>query len=109
MRKKLKWYVMVEDSGSHKLNYLNALSYIEEPITKRLDEGKVFSREELKDLVTDLLKRNFLSKDEFELLVSGLHSREEYLYTIDPWYQLKPNIDAIVDYIVQTLEIELRQ
>lgn len=99
----LEWYVLRDDFNNREVKHYNALSGWEENIKKA--RKKVKTREEFKNW----LKREFMyyywSKAECEIQVAGLFARDEKEFKkIDIWYQLEPNLDIIVDYIIDKLK-----
>jgi hypothetical protein len=103
----LEWYVFYKDFNSKKIIRYNVLggSFAEE-LAKNIRKRKISNKADLKEY----LKRDFMyhywSKSEYEVAVGGLHNKyPEEFEKIDIWYQLEPNLDRIVDYIITEMNI----
>ena len=107
--KDLKWYAFREEFNSNRLEYTNVLgvSFAEE-LLKRIKSEKIDNYDKLKDLVSRMLRYRFWSKAEHEVIVRSLIHRpdRDSETKIDIWYQLEPNIDRIIEYIMKELQIE---
>lgn len=99
----LEWYALREDFNSREVKHYNVLSGWEEDIKKA--RKKVKTREEFKAWLRREFMYYYWSKCEHEIQVAGLFAKEEKEFKkIDIWYQLEPNLDRIVDYIITTLK-----
>ena len=105
----LVWYAFREDFNSHNLERFNVLSGYEEEIKKRIKREKITTREQFKESIRIMLMSRFWGRAEYEVLVSGLFTRDEdkYVFKIDVWYQLEPNLDLIVDYIIKEMKLKI--
>lgn len=111
--KKLEWFALMEDFNNHKLITTNVLgeSFAEE-LLKRIKKEKIDNYASLKEIIKGMLKHRFWSRAEYEMIISSLIGKPEnypdrYMEEkIDIWYQLEPNLDRIVEYIMKELQIE---
>ena len=108
-RKRLEWYAIREDFNSHRLENYNVLGGLEKEIKKRVAKDNIKDYETFKANVRSLLMYYYWCRAEHEVLVSGLFCRdnEDEVYKIDVWYQLEPNLDRIVEYIIRTLDLDI--
>ena len=108
-KEKLEWYAFREDFNSHRLEVVNVLGGLEEEIKERVKRNKISNYGDFKESIKRLLMYYYWCKAEHEVLVSGLFSRdkEDEIYKIDIWYQLEPNLDRIVEYIIKTLNLDI--
>lgn len=104
---KLEYYVIHEDFNSRKLKRYNILNDIfKENLAEQIKKKKITNLVELKEW----LKRDFMyhywSKSEWELAIGGLFAKHpEEFEKIDVWYQIENNLDMIVDYINNKMEL----
>lgn len=104
---KLEWYVLLHDFNNDKIIKYNVLDddYIIESLKKAVKKGEVTN----KDQVTEFLKGKFMarywSRTEYEILVSGLFKSEQH--KIDAWYQIEMNLNHIVDYMIDKLNLNI--
>lgn len=108
-KKDLEWYAIREDFNTHRLEYINVLAGYKDEIKKRIKREKITTYEAFKESIRIMLMSRFWSRAEYEVLVSGLFTREEdkYVYKVDVWYQLEPNLDRICEYIIKELKLDL--
>ena len=100
--KKLKYYAMYYDWNDHEVGYTNVLrSEIIESLSKMVKKGA--NRHALRERLVSLFKYYYWSKSEYEILVNSLSNREEHIRKIDIWFQLEPNVDVILDYILTSI------
>ena len=104
----LEWYAFRMDNGE--LTQFNVLSEeLKERIAKLYRNKKLNSLATLKELVNSELMYYYWSKCECEVGVIGLFENNiENAIKIDVYYQLKPNLDRIVEYINNTMELKLK-
>ena len=103
MDKELKWYVLCYDFNTHEIEHYNIFHNANLwsdriGIPKLLKDYTTFDN--FKKELESLFKYCFLTKSEYEILVSGLI--EDKQYKLDVWYQIKPNLDLIARYIIET-------
>lgn len=103
----LKWYVLKHNFNSRQVEPYNALSGWEDDIKLSRKKGKFKTKQEFKDWLLREFRYYYWSKSECEIVVGGLHIKNENeLQKIDIFYQLEPNIDIIVDYIIKELNFK---
>jgi len=112
--KDLKWYAFYYDWNGHKLERTNVLGpRFTEDILKRIKRDKINTYEDLKEGIKRELMYYYWSKAEYEVLVTDLFPKdyEDFCNNsikIDIWYQLEPNLDRIVEYVIKELNIEFK-
>lgn len=101
----LQWYVIKEDFSTRKIYMYNALKSWEECIKKA--RKKCETREDFKTWLRKELMYHYWSKAECEIQVGGLFAKEDKdFHKIDIWYQLEPNLDTMVDYIIKEMKFK---
>lgn len=109
---KLEWYAFEYDWNSKSLIRTNVLGdRFVENIQKKIKRDKIDNYESLKEAVRGELIYYYWSKSEHEVMVTDLFPRnyEDFLeqaVKIDIWYQLEPNLDRIVEYVIRELDIK---
>ena len=111
--KNLIWYAFMQEPNSSNLYYINVLGTdFAEDILKRLKSKNknihISSYTDLKEVVKAELMSKYWSRCEYEILVTNWIGKEME-QKIDVWFQLEPNLDRIVDYIMQQLRIEFEE
>lgn len=107
--KNLEWYAFREDFNRNELERFNVLgTWFAEDILKRIKRDKIDSYDKLKNEIRSELMYHYWSKAEHEVIVRGLHYREDRdnEFKIDVWYQLEKNLDRITEYVMKELNIE---
>ena len=112
--KNLEWYAFEYDWNNKGLIRTNVLGerFVED-ILKRIKRDKIDTYEKLKEGIKRELMYYYWSKAEHEVMVTDLFPRnyedfQEQAVKIDVWYQLEPNLDRIVEYVIKNLNIELK-
>lgn len=102
----LKWYVMIHDFNSDKIIKYNVLAYdyLIDSLKKAIKKKEITTYNELKEFIKRKLMAQYWSRVEYEILVSGIHTRVEP-QKIDVWYQLEMNLDNLVEYINDKLKL----
>lgn len=101
----LQWYVLREDFSTREVKHYNALKGWEEYIKKA--RKKCETREDFKIWLRKELMYHYWSKAECEIQVAGLFAnKDEHFKKIDIWYQLEPNLDTMVDYIIKEMKFK---
>ena len=105
----LKWNVLLNDFNSGKIVHYNALDddYIIGAMRKLIKKGEILSKSDLKDFLERKLRARYMSRAEYEILVSGLFDKDN-AEKIDVWQQLEMNLDNIVEYIIHKLNLDLK-
>lgn len=107
--KKLVWNVLLHDFNSDKIITYNVFSdEFKENLYKEYRKKKINNKLELKEYIKSKMMYRYWSRSEYEIAVGGLHSKHpENFEKIDAYYQLEMNLDHIVDYINNYLEMNL--
>lgn len=99
-KKEPKFYVMYYDWNGRKVKRANIIRQeIIEDLQKRVKKGA--KRGELLNRLVSLLKYYYWSKAEYEIMVGDLFCKSGELEKIDVWFQLEPNVDLILDIILE--------
>ena len=107
--KKLVWNVLLHDFNSDKIITYNVFSdEFKENLYKEYRKKKINNKLELKEYIKSKMMYRYWSRSEYEIAVGGLYSKHpENFEKIDAYYQLEMNLDHIVDYINDYLEMNL--
>lgn len=105
----LKWYVMIHDFNVDKIVKYNILEYdyLIDSLKKAIKKKEITKYDELKEFVKRILMAQFWSRTEYEILVSGLHTRVEP-QKIDVWYQIEMNLDNLLWYLIEKLKLDIK-
>lgn len=106
--KDLKWYAFMQDLNGCSLVYINVLSQdLVEDILKRVRNKTrhIGCYDELKEAIKSYLIWRFMSKSEYEVIVSNWSGRN-MKEKIDIWFQLEPNLDRITEYVMKELSLD---
>lgn len=108
----LEWFAFITDFSSGALSLINVLGKtFSEEIFKRVnskDNFRIYDYKSLKEFIKQSLMYRYWSRSEYEVLVTGLHSKlnEDTLHKIDVWYQLEPNLDRICEYVIREMKLD---
>lgn len=113
---KLEYYAMYYDWSIHKITKINVLGdRYKDRVYNKIKKGEIASREQLKEDLRTYLMYYYWCKSEYEILVGDLfYSSDnaeqlkkyyEELEKIDVFTQVEPNIDVIVTYIINEMDI----
>ena len=107
--KKLVWNVLLHDFNSDKIITYNVFGdEFKENLYKEYRKKKINNKLELKEYIKSKMMYRYWSRCEYEIAVGGIHSKHpENFEKIDVYYQLEMNLDHIVDYINDYLEMNL--
>ena len=107
--KKLVWNVLLHDFNSDKIITYNVFGdEFKENLYKEYRKKKINNKLELKEYIKSKMMYRYWSRSEYEIAVGGLYSKHpENFEKIDAYYQLEMNLDHIVDYINDYLEMNL--
>lgn len=110
---KLEWYILQHDFNDDKMIMYNIFhDNSPEIIAKKIRKGAkdnwipVTNYNSFKDYIKQELMYNYWSKCEREFLACGLFKSKTY--KIDGWFQLEPNLDNIVNYIIEKMKIKFK-
>lgn len=110
MNIKLEWNVLLHDFNRDAIVKYNVLEHSSDLVTKIKDaikSGDITTHDDLKDFVTRKLKPTYWSRTEYEIMVSGLFSKEK-AQKIDVWYQIEMNLDNLIDYLINKLNLNIK-
>ena len=103
----LDWRVLNYDWNQHKVIDANVFySDTPERIAKEIRSGRIKSKEDLHFWLNREFQYHYWSRAEYEIMVGDLGAKLEDLEKIDVYRQLKMNMDRIVDYVIQKMEIK---
>ena len=104
---KLKWNVLYYDSNIKQVKNYNVLNdEIKERIYKKIKTGKIKNYEELKQDIDSWAQYHYWSKTECEMAIGGLHCNyPDDFEKIDMYRQIEMNLDRILEYIINTMQI----
>ena len=104
---KLKWNVLYYNSNSKCVQAYNVLNdEIKERIYKKIKTGKIKNYEELKQDIDSWTHYHYWSKTECEMAIGGLHCNyPDDFEKIDMYRQIEMNLDRILEYIINTMQI----
>ena len=107
--KKLVWNVLLHDFNSDKIITYNVFGdEFKENLYKEYRKKKINNKLELKEYIKSKMMYHYWSRSKYEIAVGGLHSKyPENFEKIDAYHQLEMNLDHIVDYINDYLEMNL--
>lgn len=100
----LEWYVLRWDFNNKKVVNYNILEGLAEDIAREVRSKSLYDKSILKEYLKTVFMYNYWSKTECEFFVSDLHG-DDY-EKIDMWRQIEPNLDRIVDYVNQKMELK---
>lgn len=103
----LKWYVLRWDSNSKKVVNYNILQWRKEDIANEVRKKSIHNKSILREYLKTTFIYDYWSKTECEMLVGDLHKTTEY-EKIDIWRQIEPNLNNIVDYINNKMDLKLK-
>lgn len=107
--KKLVWNIMLQDFNSNKIKATNIFpqSFIEELYKEVAKKKSIKTKQDLVEYVDFWAKHKYLSRAEFEICIGGLFSKyPEEFEKIDAYFQIKMNLNHIVAYIIDELQIK---
>lgn len=113
---KLEWYAMDYNWNKKEVEFINVLR---SDLVERIQNGmkkkdysidkKIENLRDLKTVVQRELMYNYWSKAEYEITVGDLFPKTiEELEKISVYDQLEPNLDRIVEYINNAMELGLK-
>lgn len=105
---KLEWNVLYSDFNSKKIMKYNIFNEkIKENIYKEIKNKKIKSYDELKQYVENWARYHYWSKVECELAMGNLFGKyPDDFEKIDMFKQIEINLDRIIEYIINTMEIK---
>ena len=106
---KLVWNVLLHDFNSGEIISYNVLDddYIITTMKKLIKSGEIFTIGELKEFLCKKFRARYMSRAEYEIMVSGLFDIEN-AKKLDVWRQLEMNMDSITDYVIYKLDLNLK-
>ena len=100
----LEWYVLRWDSNAKKVMNYNILQWRKEDIAKEVRSGHVYNKSILREYLKTVFMYEYWSKTECEFYISDLHGND--YEKIDIWRQIEPNLDRIVEYVNEKMELK---
>ena len=113
----LKFYAFTYDWNTKSLEWTNVLGdrykeYLVKALKTKTEERRIKNRDELKENLRQYLFSYYASRAEYEVLVGDLLSEinptkyVDEMVKIDVYNQVIKNLDVMVDYIINTMEIK---
>lgn len=113
----LKFYAFIYDWNTKSLEWTNVLGdrykeYLVKALKTKTEERRIKNRDELKENLRQYLFSYYASRAEYEVLVGDLLSEinptkyVDEMVKIDVYNQVIKNLDVMVDYIINTMEIK---
>lgn len=105
---KLEWNVLLFDFNKQKIVPYNIFStFTSQDIADRIKRDNITDYNSLKESIEIMFRAVFWSRVEYEVLVNGIHSKVEP-FKIDVWEQIKINLDRILEYIINEMDIKIK-
>lgn len=105
----MHWYCIKWNRNYKKPEYVDVIEYLDlKRIVSDVEIGRISTYEELYDDVKSQFISHFMSKCEHEFKVGGLFDKE-YMYKIDVYSQISPNLNIIVDLINKHLGLNFER
>ena len=103
---KLEWYVLRwnNNKSNRRVEEYNILHNLVEDIAKEVRAGHVYNKSILREYLKTELMWRYWSKTECEFYISDLHG--DNYEKVDMWRQIYPNLDNIVNYINEEMELK---
>lgn len=113
----LKFYAFTYDWNTKSLEWTNVLGdrykeYLVKALKTKTEERRIKNRDELKENLRQYLFSYYASRAEYEVLVGDLLSEinpakyVDEMVKLDVYNQVIKNLDVMVDYIINTMEIK---
>lgn len=106
----LSYMVLMYNSNTHMISRYNILGgSFAQDVSKAIKKYKITTRASFREWLKSEFRYHYWSKSECEILVGPPHSRfeEKDFDKIDIWYQIYPNLDIIMEYIIKEMNIVL--
>lgn len=107
---KLEWYAIEYDDNEKKIQVFNVFWCIDkEEIAKLVRKKEIYDLLTLKTYLNREFMYHYWSKCEHEILVGDMFEEDINKFEkIDVYYQLKPNLNRIVEYVNREMQLRLR-
>lgn len=113
----LKFYAFTYDWNTKSLEWTNVLGdrykeHLVKALKTKTEERRIKNRDELKENLRQYLFSYYASRAEYEVLVGDLLSEinpakyVDEMVKLDVYNQVIKNLDVMVDYIINTMEIK---
>ena len=102
----LEWYVLRWDGSKKKVVNYNILQWLKEDIANEVRLKHIYDKSILKEYLKTHFLYNYWSKTECEFYISDLHG-DQY-EKVDIWKQIEPNLNLIVDYVNNKMELNFK-
>lgn len=103
---KLEWNVIAFDFNCKDLKFVNVLEGCNERIYEEFKKGNLKSLQELRNLLERILKSVYWCRCEYEIFVLGHF--QKVAKKIDAYYQVEMNMDRLVEYVNNTMQLNLK-
>lgn len=102
----LKWYALRWDFNKNTLVRCNVLGNdFKDEVYKKIKNKSIKTKDDLKKSLKSYLMYHYWCKAEHEILTSYIIPNSDHI-KIDIYYQLEPNLDIMVDYIIDKMDIK---
>lgn len=107
--KKLQWYVLRWDFNLSKVINYNIFSDtgIQDRLYRELRLKHLYDKSGLKDYLKTEFLYYFWQRTECEFLICDMHKTDKF-EKIDMWRQIEPNLDLIIKYVNDELELNFK-
>lgn len=108
----LEYYVFRRDFNRNRLEQTNIFSYVTpEKIRNGINERQIKTKSEFKEFLKSQFMYYFWAKCEHEVVINSFPYLEDERVgdngiKIDIWQQIEPNLDLIVDYVIEKLGLD---
>lgn len=102
----LKWIVLRWDYNKKKVVNHDIFTNMAEDIAREVRLGHIYDKSILREYLKTRFIYDYWSKTECECYVSGLFGDE--CEKIDIWRQIEPNLDKIVDYVNDRMDLKFK-
>ena len=100
----LEWYALKWDNSTKKVINCNILKWLKEDIANEVRLKHVYNKSILREYLKTQFMYNYWSKAECEFFVSDLCGMD--YEKIDIWRQIEPNLNHIVEYVNQAMDLK---
>ena len=111
----LEYYVFRRDFNRNRLEQVNIFSYVTpEKIRNGIKERNIKTKDKFKEFLKGQFMYYFWAKCEHEVVINSFPYLEDEKVgdngiKIDIWYQIEPNLDLIVDYVIYKLGLDFHE
>lgn len=102
----LEWYVLRWDNSTKKVINYNVLKWLKEDIANEVRRKNIYNKSILREYLKTTFMYDYWSKAEYEFFVSDLCGMD--YEKIDIWRQIEPNLNHIVEYVNQAMDLKFK-